>query len=70
LTEARPSLTFYLQVEAVMLGSAILVCLAGLMFNSDRFTGFLSNYYAKEYDGLVSEGLFNDRRTLPGLGLF
>ena len=37
-----------------MLGSAILVCLAGLMFSSDRFAGAKLAYYANEYNGLVS----------------
>lgn len=42
-----------LQVEATMLGSAILVCLAGLMFSSSRFTGPLAGFYTNEYSGLV-----------------
>ena len=50
------------QVEAVMLASAILVCLAGLMFSSDRFAPIVSMqhpleenyiYYQAEYTSLV-----------------
>ena len=37
-----------------MLGSAVLVCLSGLMFSSSRFTGPEAGYYAAEYNGLVS----------------
>jgi hypothetical protein len=40
-------------VEAVMLGSAIIVCLSGLMFSSSRFSGSLASFYVKEYDGLA-----------------
>jgi hypothetical protein len=43
----------YNTVEAVLLGSAILVCLSGLMFSSSRFTGLLAGYYTAEYDGLA-----------------
>ena len=42
-----------LQIEAVMLASAIIVCLAGLMFSSERFSGAFASFYATEYDGLV-----------------
>ena len=41
------------QVEAVLLASAVLVCLSGIMFSSDRFTGSLAGYYVNEYNGLV-----------------
>jgi hypothetical protein len=43
----------YNTVETVLLGSAILVCLSGLMFSSSRFTGLLAGYYTAEYDGLA-----------------
>ena len=32
-------------VEAVLLASAILLCVAGIMFSSDRFSGSLLQYY-------------------------
>jgi hypothetical protein len=35
----------YNTVESVMLGSAVLVCLSGLMFSSPRFSGPLRGYY-------------------------
>lgn len=50
-----------------MLASAVLVCLAGLMFSSDRFTPIASAqdsnaasylYYQNEYDSLVRTGAF------------
>jgi hypothetical protein len=43
----------YNTVETVLLGSAVLVCLSGLMFSSSRFIGPLAGYYSNEYDGLA-----------------
>jgi hypothetical protein len=43
----------YNTVEAVLLASAILVNLAGIMFNSARFGGDLAQYYEKEYQSLT-----------------
>jgi hypothetical protein len=46
----------YNSVESVMLGSAILVCLSGLMFSSSRFTGSLKTFYAVRADAASFEG--------------
>lgn len=43
----------YNTVEAVLLGCSVLVCLSGIMFLSDRYSGDLLQYYQREYDGLA-----------------
>jgi hypothetical protein len=43
----------YNAVECVLLGCAILVNVAGIMFDSTRFNGATSAYYQSEYDSLA-----------------
>jgi len=44
----------YNTVEAVLLACAVLVSLAGVMFDSNRFTGANAHYYQSEYNGLAA----------------
>jgi hypothetical protein len=44
----------YNTVEAVLLGCCVLINLAGIMFNSGRFSGDLAAVNAQEYDALAS----------------
>jgi hypothetical protein len=47
------SMFSYNTVESVMLGSAILINLAGIMFDSSRFAGDQFAIYQREYNGLA-----------------